>query len=264
MNIEKLVKESTSVLDLEQKLFLAGNNFKGSSFLKYSAMISFLYNELGVFEFNGNDKQDNINNDKDILNYSEVKRNNIIYRIHGIYHGNLNITLSKPIVGIYSKRIKEFLNFPDEDYFLEEGFSELFSLSKLKEISCQDEAHKKAGFVNNFIFLTNLFIPTIYFSIANIFKKNKMDNCDKNPILMCGNNMNLGNIFRNNYISKCIPEPLHSELMRKSGYGNICADMSEIMTRKLVKKAERKKLKIAHLVVGLLHEPQIAYLLRNN
>jgi len=194
------------------------------------------------------------------LPYSEVRRNDTIFRIHGLCHGDFYEPLDTKIKKFISNEVRTYENPPEEDYLLESGFAENFDLDKSREMDCLNKVKNRVG-------IEKIWEEIIKASAA--FKsKEKCFKTDSE--LIKGIIRSYEKVFVDpNYIPKFrkiysllfkLPEPFNLELKLRTG-GEFDVYFSEEMARIMLHYALSKNLKVLHGVVGLYHESEICYYL---
>lgn len=201
------------------------------------------------------------------LPYSKAKIGNTAYYIHGILHdySRKKMILSRKARDFIYNQISKY-HMPDKgiDYLCEYGFPELFGLSKEKEI-----------------------IPYLYYikksiSLAIMSRSplNKNETCfwkgidekQADIIYKATRDINYLPLFRSLTQKLDLPMPLRMEFRKiKIEKQNRCLKCrvdiachpvySEVMTKHIIKFAERNRLKELHVLTGRLHEEEIVYYL---
>lgn len=263
-DIKKALSESSNLKCLEEYLLGEGIEIKSPKKLK-----KFLYikwrksNKKQIDEI----KSSPLEEIKD-LPYTEVRRGNTTYKIHGIAHSiPPHANLSQCYKDFVSSRIKSYSSHFKEDYVTELGFAEIFDLDKSHEMNYLNNIINKRGEVYAAKLLKDIRLKMFKYiflmPIAKIYFK-------KEDFLLRELYMTLQDP---RYLKKTreifplvfLPEPFESKINMKRGkigdeFNVLCSDgMAECM----IKYANKKKLKTLHAVVGLYHERRIAYTIKN-
>lgn len=202
------------------------------------------------------------------LPYSEITRDNVIYKIHGIPHGNsLNLPSSK-FVNFICKEVQTYKQI-EEHYLLEYGFSKIFNLEKSHEINYYPKLEKRLSEFKFTSFILNYCFEFIAsFFLNKKLKKEKTEHYYYDNIIplviQALENPNLISKAREYYLTISLPEPFDLELNSHHNTGAVAVKISKIMTEELKLYAKTNNVNVLHYICGLAHESQISYFLENN
>jgi hypothetical protein len=260
IDIKELLEKFSNLDDLERHLVEEGHEFKSPKEL------SEFLNELWFLaNFNAAMKtlKEPIVDIKD-LPYTEVVRNGIVFRIHGILHGDVDKPIGLRVKEFVSTRINGYKKLPEEDYLVEGGFSELFDVDKSREMDCVKKVCNRLDVKEQRVELQSIF-TTIHYQLEKRYIK-KTDNVFADRIIDIFEKM----YFDPNYLPKGrkisslltkLPEPFNLQLKLRTGV-KFSVYFSEEMTRFMLNYVQQnKKLKLLHAVVGYEHESEICYYL---
>jgi len=294
LNLTALMTESTSIIDLESRLKMAGYWFKSSKKYAYwlDSQRSRLTKDAGnrILETTPTEST---------LPTLLVEDNDVTYFLHGIGHGfDEKWRTGLHLRGVVKNRIGHAIRqmrcpYMGSDCFYEEGFKELFSLSgagELKDVSLTKKEPsstlEKGGSLAIYLplgLLAKVAVPILARAVIVNIKNNP------NPSGKYGRELNLMyNVLTDmRYQSQCtdyriateLPQPFNLEndyilekysykaTLMKAFFGqpNVATGMERsLCTAKLLRGVARDQgLKEVHYACGADHTTEIAYFFKN-
>jgi hypothetical protein len=257
IDIKKLLEKSSNLNDLEIHLAEEGYTFKSSNKLK-----KFLYEVWGVKNWNliiEVIKKPVI--EIEDLPYSEVTRDGIIYRVHGLAHSQIPfISISPKVKEFVSNKVRNYKNRPEEDYLLELGFAKNFDLDESQEMNVFNEVKNRVGESE----VWRSILEDLSSCMKKRIRKSKYKLANKivqnyNKILIDPNYIPRGREIYS--LLRKLPETFNLELKLRIG-NKFDVYISEEMSKFMLHYAHSKNLRILHGIVGLEHESEICYYLK--
>jgi len=257
-DIKQLIKKSSHLVDLEELLVENGFEFESKKKLK-----QFLYaawaksNEDLILELQRKPLEK-----LDDISYTKIRRDGIVYKVHGIIHGQApyGAKLKKEPRNFISDIVKSYENRPKEDYVLEVGFAEIFGLDESKEMDYIQEVVNRIGTKKTTIWFLKTVLTIPFWRFMGIIAKFSGFPELQNIYKSLDDIKYLTKARELNQLTK-LPEPLNLELRLATGDENFVYS-SEEMARYMLNYSKTNKLKILHGIVGLYHEPQVSYYLK--
>jgi len=259
-NIKQLIEKSEHLNDLERLLAENGIEFESKKKLKKFLYESWIKSNEDLISELQISPLENLED----LPYTEVQRNGIVYRVHGIIHGQAPFgdKLKKGVKEFISDKVKMCENPPHEDYVLERGFANALGLNKSKEMDYFERVYRRMG-MKKMIgkFLKMIFkIPII--SIRKYFYKIFGSQTIRMIYKSLDDIRYLPKVRKVYRLTEQLPMPLDSELRLATGE-ELFVYFSEEMARFMLNYSRRNNLRILHGIVGLGHESSVSYYLRN-
>lgn len=294
-DLEKIMKDSGSIIDLEEKLKSHGHQFK-----TYKKYINFLRGEWEKRTPNSIEEVLNSPIKDDGLPSLKVEVESTTYLLHGIYHGMPAVLAPgwhprKQFRKYVSAKADSYHNLPDETYFYEEGLGEPFDFlwsNELQDVTKTQEVPKSLSKKVMHYSLRPLTIPASILGLflmpplflgIYIYSKSIKDPKGKVPTSLYLSQKALSDAkyqvkAAKFDVSQEMPQPLQLEgeyIKQKGasikllywliGVPNAATvqERSLWTAKELLKKAKKHDLKRVHYIGGLGHSTEIAYFLKN-
>jgi len=197
--------------------------------------------------------------DIDELPYTEVRRDGITYRVHGVVHDQPRFGLR--MSAATRDRVRAFVEAMQDGYVLEGGFSKSFGLPKERELRMGSAVFGGMGPGRVFRLIGRLLVTAPVWPFARFLVRFESD-VGMRELFMVLDDLRRLPRARLVYRLTNLPDPLAEEVGSPTLEGMRKA-MSVAIAEGMRVAAERNGWNTVHAVVGFLHEDQIVRVLHS-